>query len=685
MQLRTLRVLFFLTIFLGSFYGISYSQLLGAGVLTSSRVIDWTHAGVPGGIPARTTICQSLNPGATAAQINAAIAACPTGQVVFLNAGTYNLSSGITFQGANNVTLRGAGADQTMLVFTGAANCEIFQASICLTGSSSAWTGNPGTVVNWTGTTEGGPGVYPQGATHLTLSSAAGLSVNSYLVVDQLNDAGDTGNVFVNMSSVQEAGDTAPFFSQEGGAPGRNCSQNSTCHAQQQFFEVTGISGNTVTVTPGLYMPNWRTGNSPQAWSPGVIGKDVSTLIGVENLSVDSTNDGGAASSNIEFGNCYVCWAKGVRSIDAHRNHVWLYQASHVEIRDSYFYGTKNAQSQSYGVESFMTADDLIINNIFQKVVAPLMIGNNHGSAYGYNFSVNDYETVSSGWLYPAIDLHDASVGFVLFEGNETADILVDDIHGSEAINTLFRNFWIGWEIDGATGTRKNGNTVPIKDMANGRFTNAIGNVLGEPGYHTNYLCDQGSSGCNEDVSIYSTGWSGNGSTCCSMLNDSLVLTTLMRWGNYDVVNNAARFVGSEVPSNLTGSLSAWANPVPSSQTLPASFFLQGKPGWWGSNAFPPFGPDVAGGNVGIVNGGGMAGEPCTAAMTSTQLGGGTCGGIGASWGGHVNAIPAFQCYISMGGLANGISNVLNFNANACYGSVISRPAAPTNLTNRTR
>src|SRR5438132_11014855 len=90
-----------------------------SGILSPSRAIDWTNVGIPGGIPNRTTICATLNPGATASQINSAIASCPSGQVLFLNAGTYNLSSGITFANKSNVTLRGAGADQTKLVFTG--------------------------------------------------------------------------------------------------------------------------------------------------------------------------------------------------------------------------------------------------------------------------------------------------------------------------------------------------------------------------------------------------------------------------------------------------------------------------------------------------------------------------------------------------------------------------------------
>jgi hypothetical protein len=50
----------------------------------------------------------TLNSGATAAQINAAIAACSNG-VVYLNAGTCNLTTGIIFSGRDNVTLRGAG------------------------------------------------------------------------------------------------------------------------------------------------------------------------------------------------------------------------------------------------------------------------------------------------------------------------------------------------------------------------------------------------------------------------------------------------------------------------------------------------------------------------------------------------------------------------------------------------
>ncbi len=46
--------------------------------------------------------------------------------------------------------------------------------------------------------------------------------------------------------------------------------------------------------------------------------------------------------------------------------------------------------------------------------------------------------------------------------------------------------------------------------------------------------------------------------------------------------------------NNIGGSI-AWAPGVP--HELPASFYLAGKPAWWGSMPFPATGPDVAGGS----------------------------------------------------------------------------------------
>src|SRR5579864_5663931 len=101
-----------------SLYGQSWS-----GIIDRSRAIDWTRAGVTGGIPsANWRQCGSTVPaGTSAATINSDLAACPSNTYVLLAPGTFNLATGIIMQ--RNVVLRGAGADQTFLVFSGSANC----------------------------------------------------------------------------------------------------------------------------------------------------------------------------------------------------------------------------------------------------------------------------------------------------------------------------------------------------------------------------------------------------------------------------------------------------------------------------------------------------------------------------------------------------------------------------------
>src|SRR5207245_11377326 len=110
-------------------------------IISADRRIEWSQAGVLGGILNRTTICATLNLGATSAEINNAIAACTNG-VVYLNAGTYDLSSGITFGGRSNVTLRGAAHDKTSLKFTGTAGCGGVYGNIGIGGSAIVWSGN---------------------------------------------------------------------------------------------------------------------------------------------------------------------------------------------------------------------------------------------------------------------------------------------------------------------------------------------------------------------------------------------------------------------------------------------------------------------------------------------------------------------------------------------------------------
>ncbi len=585
------------------------------GIIAPARTVDWSQAGIKEGIPNRTTVCTTLNSGASASQINSAIASCPSGQVVFLSAGTYNLSSGIDFANNSGVTLRGAGADKTLLIFSGHSGCNGANADVCFRSGDNNWPGGPSHSANWTGG-------YSKGTTTVTLSSTSGLSSGSLLFLDQTNDSSDTGGVWVC-----EAGSTC---AQEGPAGAERSNR-----AQSQVVTVSSVSGNNVTITPGLYMPNWSSSHSPGAWW----GNGTISMSGIEDLSMDHTKGGG--TSGVSFVDAYKCWMKGVRSIDPNRNHVWFQWSARIVVRDSYFFNTQNHQSQSYGIEPYLSSDDVVENNIFQQVTTPIQVnGSCSGCVFGYNFTIDNVYNTSAGWMIAGNSLHAAGVDNVLFEGNEANAGIFDDIHGSHNFITLFRNQYLGWE------SGKNSQTNALQIYYGVRFVNVIGNVLGKAGYHKSYE-DDCPSGGSANASVYVLGWFGNtGSGKC----DSLVASTMMRWGNYDVVNNSVQWNSAEVPS----SASQFPSAVPSSHTLPASFYLSAKPSWWGSVAWPAIGPDVSG---------------------------------GSDSSGHAHDNPAKVCYNDIGGSSDGSGSVLSFNSASCYGGGSSSspppaaPAPPTNLT----
>src|ERR1035441_10047954 len=116
------RLVLLLVLFSISF-SISAQAQTWSGILDPSRAIDWTQAGVVGGIPSATwTQCGStIAAGASAATINTAISNCTpgtlpaNGKYVQLGAGTFNLTQSIHIA-KSGVVLRGMGAKQTHLV-----------------------------------------------------------------------------------------------------------------------------------------------------------------------------------------------------------------------------------------------------------------------------------------------------------------------------------------------------------------------------------------------------------------------------------------------------------------------------------------------------------------------------------------------------------------------------------------
>jgi hypothetical protein len=668
-----------------AFSASAYAQPWSA-VLAPSRAVDWSSnsPGVVGGIPSaawaqcKTTACNAVTAAgasATAAQINAAIASAPSSSYVALSAGSYSLSSGINM--GPNVVLRGAGPNNTFLVFSGGTSCGGEGGQICFKDGSGYFYGSTAVQVGGTnsatvcGTGSSGAcnNAYGRGATTLQLSNvgSAGIVNGQYIYLDQVNDNPATPSTsWQNGMLICDNTSPTDGCSLEGTSPGRCASGAwgapcpSGAGTERNLIQIvkvvsgctSGCSGAgpfNVTITPGLYGQKWNAAQAPGAWWSSNNMQNA----GVEDLSIDSTAVGTSTESGIYFDNAFNCWASNVRSISPNRNHVWFWQSAHITVQNSYFFGTQNEMSQSYGIESFIASDNLVVNNIFQQVTQPVVMGPAQGIVFAYNFAIHDtYYTPA--WLQQGFAYrHDAGTLYNLSEGNLTSGYWEDVFHGTGGANTTFRNYAVGWEAG------RSEDTVPVQLFAYNRFENFIGNVLGcnnatsaYPGncgapYHTAY---ETHGGVGQGGSIYDLN-AGNSESATRVLPDPYVETSLMRWGNYDVVNAATRFVTSEVPSGLTD---GYANPVPASQALPASFWTT-KPSWWGSIPWPAIGPDVTGGNV-----------PGVA--------------------GHVYLNPAANCYLTtLGGPADGSGSVLPFNAKNCYGSTASTsptpPAAPTGLT----
>ena len=676
-----------------------------SGIISPSRAANWSIAGIPGGLPdGNWTQCGStISPySGTAAAINNALASCGTNQYVLLGSGRFNLSTGIVFPAntTGHVVLRGAGSNSTFLVFSGSGNaCNGSSTLICIESNDGSYPGMGGpAAVNWTGG-------YAQGSTQITLSSVSGIVPNKTLLFLNQCDTGFSGSSCANGSSMDNGGYfvcSALYNGSTGcsvsGPDGITWRANAW---QMEIVTVTAINpggcGSTcVTISQPLKHPNWSAGQSPQAVLVQAVPQD-----GVENLAMDGTATGSSTGGGIGFQNAYQCWVSGVKITNMYQLAIYGLDTSHMIVQNNYIYRS-NGHPDAYAIRFSWGGDTLVQNNIIQQWKnTTANDGPSSGDVVAYNYSVNQIVPGPSDQMWGAYWTHSAGDDFELWEGNVGDQQQNDNVHGSHLSNTKFRNFLLGWEscANGTCGNSslKDETTVASIDSSNVRYANIIANVLGTPGYTSGYVTTTPFAGG------YSYNIGAGGTNSPATPYDPLVASTMLRWGNFDAFTNTVRWCGnssntgwsaacagtSEVPTSAP----AYPNSMPTKGdtaagmgALPASFYLSGKPSWFGSLPWPSIGPDVTGGNVGQCTGnlntpGHYSGLP---AVSSSQC---TGTSLASAWGGHVNANPAMNCYLNvMAGPPDGTGGVLAFDATACYGAPSSSqsnqaPLPPTNLS----
>ncbi len=514
-------------------------------IIPSSRRTTW-NPGIPGGIPSRTTVCTTIDAATygngtmnAGSAIQAAIDACPEGQVVQLSAGTFRVGQTLTL--TKGVVLRGAGSTNgghpATTLTRSPAGTVVRMGRVNSTSNASLGTG-----VNVTQDAL-------QGSTTVIVSNASTFHAGDIVQIDQVDD----GSV---LSAVPY---DCPYFKR---APDRSIGQR---------IEIASISGNTLTLASPLHW-TFRASLQAQVAAPQVAITRYAGLEGVRLTGGNHPYDG----AGVDLWNVAYSWVKDVETDTPTGMHIVVSGGYRVVIRDNYSHHSGN---YGYGVGCygivlrFQSADCLVENNIARQVNKPILFNaSGGGNVVAYNYADDSWAT--TGWQELNIDVHCSYPHMELVEGNEAPHIGASSTHGNAGFLTFFRNRSSAQFHERMGDT---GNVAAIQLDVRSNSMNVVGNVLGTAG--SNALYEQSSSDgtCSRrHVFLLGSGWNTQGCSFGPSPSTDPAVTTLLRHGNFDFVGNSTR----------------WDSAI-TARALPDSLYLSGRPSFWPSGqAWPWVGPD---------------------------------------------------------------------------------------------
>jgi len=532
--------------------------------IPSSRTIDWSYCGIPGGIPVRETVYDphSYGDGTTlhsgdmsSANINTAISDCPSGQVVVLPTGAYT-GINIDIGSKASATLRGQGPRNgsagTKLTCSSGGNVivsdEVYFPSF--TGGEAGFA-NPHIHLD---------SGYTKGSTSVVLSAdpTADYNVGNLMQICQIDD-----NVLVFRRFSQWKGNTNLRF---------------TCR-------ITGLSGTgnrTIAFTPPLPC-DFAAGQTPTTYIlPGGPGP---SLFGVESMTLDANGGDGADIYGADR-----CWFKKVEVTNGGINdgHIIWHDSSQCEMRTNYIHHASGWPTESEGYGTYLwygCSSFLIEDNIGYRTAMAVLMTSASGCAVTFN---HFYELgrASTTWTVAGMHCnHGAHSIMNLWEGNSTERFQNDGYHGSGSHQTLFRNNIHGYNPS-KTYERQ------LVDLAKASYYhNIVGNILGAASWNADYYDGAAEMGHDEGA-IYTLGFPNADNSHCDPEDDETpfanwpdspavwpdprVASTLIRHANFDYYNDATQWSDAD-------------------HDIPNSLLYSSKPSWFGALAWPPIGPDVGG------------------------------------------------------------------------------------------
>jgi hypothetical protein len=509
-----------------------------ADVMPPERRTTW-NPGIPGGIPARTTVCATVSActygdGAidATAGIQAALDTCPDGQVVQLSAGNFLLNGehpvfvrgGRVLRGVPGTKLKHTATNSNPLIVIGVRWPE-GEVSVNLSANAA------------------------KGATSVQVTSAAGFEAGQLVILDELTD--DSFVYWGTDPATQPGGAARGWFTRYDRPVG-------------QMMEIASVSGTTITFTTPLHIA-FDTAHTAQVTRFSI--PYAAKYAGVENLTVH-----GGLDDNITMRLAMYSWIKNVESDWSGGDGVGLDMCFRCVVRDSYVHDTSWPYPGGGGYLLSLakyTSDTLVENNIFirgNKVMVMRATGG--GNVIGYNYMDDGYIGNYLGWMETGLNAsHMTTPHFELFEGNQAFNIDGDDTWGGAVYNTFFRNH--------ATGKRRSyddiDNRRAIGLMYGHYYYSFVGNVLGtadqSPAPYAAFAYEDFHPWeLHGPVGLWRLGyapgdWFGPA--------DARVISTTHRHGNFDYVTNSVQYSNCYDP------------------VLPASLYLTAKPAFFGAYTWP--------------------------------------------------------------------------------------------------
>jgi hypothetical protein len=519
-------------------------------LIPPERLTVW-DPGIPGGIPVRTTTCSNVEATAygdgaqdATAPIQAAVDACPVGQVVQLSAGNFKITRPLQIR--KSIVLRGRGPAQTRLKIPVGTPANLITVG-------TQW-------FKFTQSTNLGSDAV-KGNRVAVLSKDPGLVAGELVVIDQVTDP-----------NITEWSVKSPP-----GHPSRSWFTRPD-RPVGQVMEIHSVSGNTVTFTTPFHI-DFHTAQAAQLsrFSSAENGPVLPSVryAGVEDLYV---HGGSRGQGNIWLAGAAYSWIKNVES-DFHDGvSIAIIGSFRCVVRDSYLHSTQTPTpgGGGYGFSfSWYSADNLVENNIswnMNKVM--VMRASGGGNVIAYNYMEDSWISYSPGWVEVGLNAsHMTTPHHELFEGNESFNFDGDNTWGNAVYITVFRNH--------LTGKRRSIAPLHLTDaqsrraiglMEGHKWYSFVGNVLGMPDQGSGYIYESSFPWRDKPISMWRLGYNPEN---WEAPPDPNVTGTVIREGNFDFATNRVHWTNAPRP-------------------LPASLYLKAKPAFFGDDPWPWVVPDGA-------------------------------------------------------------------------------------------